>query len=88
MNLVRVEENRAIESGGKDAVARVARRAGFGSETAGAGFIDGDGVARGLELRVLEGVDDVGGCGRRNLSCERDGSKGEEQREWGRTKHG
>jgi len=60
-----VEHDGAIETRGEDAVGGVGgRRAGLGGEASGAGLIDGDGVARGLELGVLESVDDVGGSAR------------------------
>ena len=55
-----VEKNRAIEGCGEDAVGGVRDGSWLRREAAGAGFVDGDGVLRGLKLRMLEGEDDVG----------------------------
>lgn len=80
-----VEADGAIEGRGHHVVAGVGVRPGFGSEVAGAGFIEGEGVLRGLKLRMLEGENDAGGGGgglRRSES--RDGEKQEEQKGWER----
>ena len=45
-----IQKDGTIESGGEDAVGGVGDRAGLRFEAAGAGFVDGDGVLRGLEL--------------------------------------
>ena len=68
-----VEDDGAIERCGKDAVGGVGGSgAGLRGEASCAGFVNGDGEARGLELGVLEGVGNVRG-GERSLGRERRG---------------
>ena len=80
-----IDADVAIDGSGKDVVILLGE-AGLGGEVSGAVFVDGDGVFGGLELGVLEGIDDAS----RGLGRERRGSqKRDNEREQSRmTSHG